>query len=67
MKEDVSAYMRYYNLEKLHSANNDMKPINYEEFLAEIDKCPQASIKRFYPPTFQIFLNPTKCDCQTSC
>jgi hypothetical protein len=30
MKEDVSAYMRYYNLERLHSANNDISPVNCE-------------------------------------
>lgn len=30
MKQDVAAYMRYYNLERLHSANNDMSPVEYE-------------------------------------
>lgn len=30
MKQDVTAYMRYYNLERLHTANNDMSPIEYE-------------------------------------
>lgn len=30
MKQDVSAYMKYYNLERLHTANKDMSPIEYE-------------------------------------
>lgn len=30
MRKDVTAYMRYYNLERLHTANGDMSPINYE-------------------------------------
>ncbi len=30
MKNDVSAYMRYYNVERLHTANEDMSPIEYE-------------------------------------
>ena len=33
MQEDVAAYMRYYNLERLHSANNDLSPIEYENSL----------------------------------
>ncbi|MBI6464899.1 IS3 family transposase [Proteus mirabilis] len=31
MKEDVTAYMRYYNLERLHTANGDIPPIEYEQ------------------------------------
>ncbi|HCZ8414250.1 TPA: IS3 family transposase [Proteus mirabilis] len=31
MKEDVTAYMRYYNLERLHTANGDLPPIEYEQ------------------------------------
>ncbi|WP_323159237.1 integrase core domain-containing protein, partial [Pseudomonas marginalis] len=31
MKEDVIAYMRYYNLERLHTANGDLPPIEYEQ------------------------------------
>lgn len=30
MKNDVAAYMRYYNLERLHTANRDMSPVNCE-------------------------------------
>jgi putative transposase len=30
MKNDVTAYMRYYNEERLHTSNNDMPPIEYE-------------------------------------
>ena len=31
MKNDVTAYMRYYNLERLHTANGDLSPIEYEK------------------------------------
>ena len=30
MKSDVAAYIRYYNLERLHSANGGRSPINHE-------------------------------------
>lgn len=30
MKADVAAYMKYYNLERQHSANGNVSPINYE-------------------------------------
>lgn len=36
MKEDVAAYMRYYNLERLHSANNEKSPIEYENSLRKM-------------------------------
>ena len=36
MKKDVAAYMRYYNLERLHSANGDQSPINYENSLKKV-------------------------------
>lgn len=36
MKNDVAAYMKYYNLERLHTANNDMSPINYENSLRKV-------------------------------
>ncbi|EDU61152.1 hypothetical protein PROSTU_00835 [Providencia stuartii ATCC 25827] len=31
MKEDVTAYMRYYNQDRLHTANGDRSPIEYEQ------------------------------------
>jgi len=31
MRKDVAAYMRYYNLDRLHTANGDQSPVNYEE------------------------------------
>ncbi len=31
MKADVAKYMHYYNIERLHSANQDMSPTAYEE------------------------------------
>ena len=37
MRNDVAAYMRYYNLVRLHSTNGDQSPINYEKSLK---KCP---------------------------
>jgi putative transposase len=30
MTKDVAAYMRYYNLERLHTNNGDQSTINYE-------------------------------------
>ncbi len=36
MKKDVAVYMRYYNLERLHSANGDQSPINYENSLKKV-------------------------------
>ena len=30
MKQDVAAYMRYYNLDRLHSSNGDQSPIEFE-------------------------------------
>lgn len=30
MKQDVAAYMKYYNLERLHSANGDLSPVEFE-------------------------------------
>ena len=36
MKKDVAAYMRYYNLQRLHTANGDKSPINYEHSLKKV-------------------------------
>jgi len=36
MKKDVAAYMRYYNLERLHTTNGDQSPINYENSLKKM-------------------------------
>ncbi|TVZ38667.1 putative transposase [Alteromonadaceae bacterium 2753L.S.0a.02] len=30
MRSDVTAYMRYYNTERLHSSNEDLSPVAYE-------------------------------------
>ena len=30
MKQDVTAYMHYYNLKRLHTANGNMSPVDYE-------------------------------------
>ncbi|WP_155732590.1 IS3 family transposase [Pseudoalteromonas luteoviolacea] len=31
MRNDVTAYIRYYNLERLHTANGDLSPVEYEQ------------------------------------
>jgi putative transposase len=36
MRNDVAAYMRYYNLVRLHSTNGDQSPINYEKSLEKV-------------------------------
>jgi len=36
MKKDVAAYIKHYNLERLHSANGDMSPVNYENSLRKV-------------------------------
>ncbi|MCC5856007.1 MAG: IS3 family transposase, partial [Idiomarina sp.] len=36
MKNDVAAYMRYYNLERLHTANGDRSPVDYENELRKV-------------------------------
>lgn len=30
MKQDVAAYMRYYNLDRNHAANGELSPVRYE-------------------------------------
>jgi len=30
MTNDVCAYIKYYNFDRLHSSNNDLSPIQYE-------------------------------------
>jgi len=36
MEKDVAAYMRYYNLVRLHTTNGDLSPINYENSLKKV-------------------------------
>jgi putative transposase len=36
MLKDVADYMKYYNVERLHTANGDMSPIDYENFLTKV-------------------------------
>ncbi|QEW07620.1 IS3 family transposase [Nitrincola iocasae] len=36
MRNDVAAYMRYYNLERLHTANGDRSPVDYENELKKV-------------------------------
>lgn len=35
-KKDVIEYIRYYNLQKLHCANNDKSPTKYDDFLRKV-------------------------------
>lgn len=37
MKPDVAAYIKYYNVDRLHTANGDMSPISFEAYQ---QKCP---------------------------
>ncbi|REL25696.1 IS3 family transposase [Thalassotalea euphylliae] len=36
MKNDVVDYMKYYNLERLHSANSDLSPVEYENSFRKV-------------------------------
>lgn len=36
MKNDVAAYMRYYNLDRLHTTNNDKSPVEYEKSFRKV-------------------------------
>lgn len=38
MIDDVKAYMRYYNLERLHTSNGDMSPIEYENYKWDVSE-----------------------------
>ena len=31
MQQDVTAYIKYYNLDRLHSSNNDLSPVQFEK------------------------------------
>lgn len=32
MAADVTAYIKYYNVKKLYTANGDMSPVEYENY-----------------------------------
>jgi putative transposase len=36
MNQDVTAYMKYYNLEQLHSANGDLSPVEFENSVLKV-------------------------------
>jgi putative transposase len=36
MTKDVAAFVRYYNLERLHTKNGDQSPINFENSLKKV-------------------------------
>ena len=36
MKNDVAAYIRYYNLDRLHTTNNNMSPVEYEQSFRKV-------------------------------
>ncbi len=35
-KNDVATYMKYYNVDRLHSANADQSPVNYENSFSKV-------------------------------
>jgi putative transposase len=39
MREDVARYMKYYNVERLHSANLDQSPIEFENPFKKVSGC----------------------------
>ncbi len=36
MNKDVMQYIRYYNHERLHTANGDVSPVNFEMSLNKV-------------------------------
>ncbi|MEX9224149.1 IS3 family transposase, partial [Providencia rettgeri] len=36
MKQDVLDYLRYYNLTRLHTANNYLSPVEYENSFRKV-------------------------------
>jgi len=36
MKQDIAAYIKYYNLDRSHTSSGDMSPINYENSLIKV-------------------------------
>ncbi len=36
MRKDVAAYIKYYNVERLHSSNDDLSPVEYENSLGKV-------------------------------
>jgi len=36
MTQDVAAYMKYYNLERLHTTNGSLSPINFENLQKKV-------------------------------
>ena len=53
MRHDVAKYMKYYNVERLHWANFDQSPIEFESSFIE---CPveldQSKLDVFWRPLF---------------
>jgi len=39
MRQDVAKYMRYYNLERLHTANGNLSPVNFENLQKKVSGC----------------------------
>ena len=36
MKKDVAVYMKYYDTQRLHTANGDLSPMQYENSLVNV-------------------------------
>ncbi len=58
MKKDVADYMRYYNNDRLHTANGGMSPVKYEMSHIKVSgsTCPeQLSMARLKSARFLTF------------
>ncbi|KZN49070.1 hypothetical protein N474_25020 [Pseudoalteromonas luteoviolacea CPMOR-2] len=56
MRKDVAAYMRCYNLERLHTANGHLSPAEYE--LSSLKKCPSLVVQKIYDSNVLTGQNP---------
>ena len=44
MKQDVAAYMKYYNLERFHSANDNLSPVEFENSQVKVSSLDQYTL-----------------------
>ena len=44
MKQDVAAYMKYYNLERYHSANDNLSPVEFENSQVKVSSLDQYTL-----------------------
>lgn len=36
MRQDITEFMRYYNLKRLHTYNDNMSPVEYENYKVKV-------------------------------